>query len=82
MAMVNFLCPACVSGSLTSTVRITRLDRNVVVSGAFFDTDGSLVLPEIKQRAISVCSNNHTVENMFNNIPVEIQQNMKFFISP
>lgn len=76
----TYLCPTCVAGSLVSTVNIEQIIKNFVVSRAFFDTDGSIVPPVVKQRIITLCSNGHRVNNDVNKLPEEVLEKMQFFL--
>jgi hypothetical protein len=77
---LNFKCPTCVAQSLTSTVNVEKIQKDIVITRAFFQTDGSLVPPVVKQVVTTICSQGHTVDNEFNKIPSDILDRLKFFL--
>ena len=76
----NYRCPACVSGSLTSTVNVTSIEQNVKITPAFFDASGIFQQPVIKNRVTTLCSNGHTTINIMNKLPDEVAANVDYFI--
>ena len=75
----TYRCPACISGSLTSTVNVVGVEQNVKISPAFFDASGIFQQPVVKNRVTTLCSNGHTTVNTLNRLPDEVANNVDYF---
>ena len=76
----TFQCPTCTAQSLTSTVNVEQVIKDFVISRAFFDTNGDIVQPVVKQRIVTLCSNGHRVNNDVNKIPDDVLGKLQFFL--